>query len=208
MIRKNLSFLILVCVMICFCFACHNGQLAFASNKVSQVNGVKVELNKSTQKVFILGQDSEERVGKFGEFGKLTLINVSISGEFTKEHLGQALTGVKENADGSYIMTNNADEIEYYADLFQLKIRLPKGATKVNELNGKGAVKIDTGKQVDDGYFYKNLIYIVGNKEKTEYKPFTDNQEDDKYYYLGFSDDNGKILSQMFIRIQYSIEVK
>lgn len=187
-----------------FTTACYNGALCWVDNSVTQTNNIDVDVLKSTKKAFTYGVDSDKRIAKYGELGELTQINVKISGETSLEQLKKTTTGIDEKGNP----TNDADKVDYFTDWVKVKIRLPKGYAKYNVLDGKGCIKIDKAKQVEDDYFKINLEWVKLNKDKSAPTLVVDEGEKDRYLFYEFCDKNDKVLSHYFVRITYDVKIK
>ena len=199
----------LFCIMVIMLIAvitasCFNGVLCWADNSVTQTNNIDVKVNQNSKKAFTYGVDSEERIAKYGEFGELTQINIKISGETSLDSLKSTTTAVDENGE---IVSNNNDA-SYFTDFIKIKIRLPKGYSKVNILDGKGAVEIDKAKQVEDGYFKMNVEWVRLDKNKTSANLVLDANEEDRYLFFEFIDKNDNSLAQYFVRLVFDVEIK
>ena len=115
----------------------------------------------------------------------------------------QTTTGVDENGQA----TNNESKVAYFTDWVKIKIRLPKGYAKYNILDGKGNVKIDKAKQVEDDYFKFNFEWVRLDKGKENATLAVDEGETDKYLFYEFCDKDNKVLAQYFVHIAYNLKI-
>ena len=201
---KNLCVAFCLLCVVFFATSCYNGSLCWADNSVTQTNNIDVKVEDSSKKAFTYGADSDKRIAKYGELGELTQINIKISGETSLDKLKQTTTGVDESGQAA----SDESKISYFTDWVKIKIRLPKGYAKYNILDGKGNVKIDKAKQVEDDYFKFNFEWVRLDKDKTSANLVVDDGETDKYLFYEFCDKDDKVLEHYFVRIVYDVKIK
>ena len=187
---------------------CMGGSLAWADNSVTKISGITVKLlSGENSKVFVLGSDSEERIARFGELGELPLITVKICGNVSKMQLESRTTPITMIGDSGHVTTLDED-VTYYTDYFKLKIRMPKQATKLNKLDGKGPTLIDMVASSQDGFYFENVEYIIGDNDKSNWTYIGDKETNDRYLYYGFTNDDNEIIAEYFVRVVYDITIE
>ena len=190
-----------------FSVACKNGVLIWADNSVTQTNGIDVKVLENTKKQFIIGQDDDNLVALYSSYGELTTFNIEISGKTNLESLQKTTTGMITNQKGIGEVSKNQSESDYYADLFKIKIYLPKNATFVNFLDKRGDILIDKPTMVEDTYLKQNIEFVRLNKAKTEINFNVNNSNNDAYYFVEFKDQNKVVLERFFIHIIYNVNI-
>lgn len=187
---------------------CMNGELAWADNSVTKISGIKVKVEDGeNSKVFVLGNDSEERIARFGELGQLPLVTIKISGLASSEQLQSRTTPITVVGNGSHVTSAN-EEVSYYTDYFKFKIRMPKDATKVNKLDGNGPTVIDMIQSEEDGFYYENIEYIRGDANKSSWAYIGEIDTKDRFLYYGFTNDNNEIITEYFVRVIYDFTIE
>jgi len=202
---KVLLVFVAVCIVCLGISSCFSGRLAWADDSVMRTNGLSVAVTDTTQtKAFVLGVDSEERIEKFGEFGELRLICVTVSG--TVQSAGLATSGTAMTIDGDSVhVTGSSETASYYTDWFKLKIKLPQDATKLNKLDGNGPQIIDTVASVSDGFYFENVEWLYGDANAENWTINGNSETNDLYLYYGFTDDSNNVLAEYFVRVIYDI---
>ncbi len=194
--------LILVGVMLSGCFG---GRTAWVDTSVTKVTGITVNADKEVKtKAFVQGTDSEVRVQKFGELGSISLINVKIMGTVVKSSANNVVTPITVDGESSHV-TMVDESVTYYTDYIKLKIKLPENATKIDTLDGDGAVAIDMTESVEDGYYETKLEWLKVDVSKENYTIAGDATTKDEYYYFGFKDDDGDLVKDYFVCILYEV---
>jgi hypothetical protein len=204
---KNIFALFLFAELIFVC-GCLNGELIWADNSVTQTSGIDVKVLDISRKQFVLGVDDESLVSQFSKFGELVTFNIEISGEIPFDLLKESTTGMITNAQGIPEVSKNQNESDYYADLFKVKIYLPKNAVYVNYLDSRGDILIDKAKMTEDTYLKKNFEFVKLNKAKTEAHLVSNANNGDAYYFIGFSGQNKEPLERYFLHITYKVNIK
>ncbi len=209
--KKIIYSVMSVCLMMSMlmCGGCFGGKLAWADATYTKMGGVSAKVIKGdSKKAFILGEDDDKRIEKFGELGELPQITILVKGNVTKEGLQENTTPMTGMVSEAHVTSGN-EEPDYYADWIKLKIKLPNDNTvKINKLDGKGCTTIDKAQSIEDGYYYEKIEYVRGDKNKENYKVVSDLESgDDNYLYYGFCDENNNVISEYFVNIIYEFDI-
>ena len=207
--RSSIKYFCCISLIVAFIFniGCQNGVLVWADNSVTQTSGIDVKVLDNTKKQFILGEDDDDLVALYSKFGELTSLNIEISGNVTLDTLKKSTTGMVTGENGVGQVSKNQAESDYYADLFKIKIYLPKNAEYVNFLDKRGDILIDKPTMVEDTYLKQNFEFIELNKAKTEPNLVVNSSNGEAYYFIEFKDNNKLVLERYFIHITYKVNI-
>ena len=206
--RKLLIATLSITLVIIMLGGCYGNSVIWADNSTAKVGGITVSAEKKvTKKAFIEGVDSEARIQKYGELGSLDKLTVKVNGSVEKQKAVEKLTPITVEGNSSHVTAEN-ESVSYYTDYIKIKIQLPEGATKLDTLDGDGAITIDTTQSVEDGYYYTNIPWLKVDSAKENFAIFGDSESKDEYYYFAFKNDDNVLLKDYLVHIIYEVEFK
>lgn len=187
--------------------ACDDGQSAPAEFKVddsiAKVAGVEVTLGNMTKKVFSAENgDSESRVEKFGEYGELDCVNITVSGTVSKADC--VANAIPMNQYGEETTADKAD-INYYTDFFALSMLVPENATRCSVNDGLPDGEIENFAKDSTGYYTEKVQWLLADASKTNWTGCGTAETDDGYFYYAFyTADDEEPIKEFFVRVDYS----
>lgn len=161
------------------------------SAHVAKVEGLSVGVSQTTTKFEFDEIDNEAgktegRVNLFGHLGELDMISITVSGEISKVDADEHAVFVE--AGGGY-----------YTDYFELRIKLPSGATKYGVIHGLPEIDLtDMDDMLVNGYFVVHVQWLLLGADGWQFNGNT--TTNDGFMAFAFADANDQIVQRYFIR--------
>lgn len=199
------SALVLMLLVPCmFLLAACGGKADFKVDaSIAKVDGITVTLDKElTKKEFSTDNgDSQSRVDTFGDLGELDLVTIRVSGTVSRADCDENATAM--NAEGDVVA--EGETVVYYTDVFELKMLVPKDATKYYTKDGLPAKEIAELENVEDGYIVEKVQWLLGDANKT-WNICGSADTNDGYFYYSFLNDSDEVVKEFFVRVVYDVE--
>ena len=168
----------------------------------ANIEGISATVGKTETKKFVEGEDLASRVNLYSNLGELKEYNVTIAGTVSKSECDEKAIAMN---DGN-VIEDESTPVGYYTDFFQIKILVPEGATQVGFIDGNSQKLDEEISGVDkDGYYTIDVQWLLGDANKTFWNICGNAETNDGYFYYKFLNDNGEIIDQFFVCVNYDV---